>query len=251
MLRYRVIPVLLLHNNELVKTKKFKNPVYVGDPINAVKIFNEKEVDEIIILDITPGLCGNLNYSLIKELAEECFMPLCYGGGIRSLEDADRLFDLGIEKISLRSAIFENPHLIEILAAKYGSQSLVVSIDIKRNILRTPTLFRGKRDLNATKNWLSFIKRMENSGAGEILLNSVDRDGMFSGYDLELISLVSNYVNIPLIALGGASCLEDFKLAIDCGASAVAAGSFFVFSGEHRAVLITYPSSEIADKLFC
>lgn len=243
MLKTRVIPCLLLKNQGLIKTVKFKQPKYVGDPINAVRIFNDKEVDELIFLDITATLENRKPpLDLISQIASECFMPFCYGGGISSVEDIAELFKLGVEKVSINSQAVLNPLLIRRAADLFGSQSIVVSIDVKKNLFGKYRVFiqGGRKPTNLEP--VNFAVQMEEAGAGEIFLNSIDRDGTMQGYDLELIRRVSESVRIPVIACGGAGKLDDFADAIKKGgASAVSAGSFFVFQGSHRAVLITYP----------
>jgi cyclase len=243
MYRDRVIPCLLLKNDGLVKTVKFKDPRYIGDPINAIKIFNEKEVDEIIIIDIEASKQNKEpNFTTIKEIAGECFMPVCYGGGIKNFEHAQKIFNLGIEKISINSLLFNDPTVAEKIAKTYGSQSLVASIDCKKTMLNGYQIVAppGSKNIKKMTSWLTDL---ENMGVGEIFLNSVDRDGTMQGYDLELIKIVSHAVSIPVIACGGASSIEDLLLPITkAGASAVAAGSLFVFHGRHRAVLINYPT---------
>lgn len=246
MLVNRLIPVLLLEDEGLFKTTKFKNPTYVGDPRNAVKIFNEKQVDELCLLDIgaTKGKKGP-DFDFIRELSSECFMPVSYGGGITKLDQVKTLFSLGIEKVILNTVLFNNEGIIKEIADVFGSQSVVASIDLKKN-------FFGKYELrsnNGTKkekdNPIDFVKRLVNLGAGEIIINSIDRDGTRSGLDLELISTISEHLDIPVIACGGVGELEHIREGIiKGGASAIAAGSFFVFHGKHRAVLITYPAQK-------
>jgi cyclase len=252
MRRIRVIPVLLLHKNGLVKSIKFKNYQYVGDPINAVKIFNEKEIDEIVILDIdaTAAKRGP-DFQKIQELAGEAFIPLAYGGGITTIEEVKELFYTGVEKIILNHSAIQNPSLITAAAGLVGSQSVVVSVDVKKNLFgkhKVVTL----NGTNATgEDPVVFAKRMQDTGAGEIFLNAIDRDGTYGGYDLELVKKVSSALNIPLIACGGAGSVEDFTAAVKHGASAVAAGSMFVFQRPHQAVLISYPSQqELKEKLY-
>ena len=236
----RVIPVLLLNNDRLVKTIKFKRPKYIGDPLNAVKIFNDKEVDELIILDIA---AKEPNFHIIEEIATECFMPLTYGGAINSLEHINKLFSIGIEKISLNSLLHFKPNLITEAINQYGSQSIVASIDVKRNIFGKYSVYTKSGSLNTQKEPINFAIQMEDLGVGEIFLNSIDRDGTMEGYDLDLISNITSKINIPLIACGGSGCLEHMKKAINIGkASAVAAGSMFVYHGRHNAVLINYPN---------
>jgi cyclase len=244
-LSHRVIPCLLLRHGGLYKTHKFGAPKYVGDPINAVKIFNEKEVDELMVLDIEASKEGRgPDFALIEELAGECFMPLAYGGGIRSFEDARTLFSLGVEKVCIQTAALSRPELIGEIADHGGEQAVMVSVDVKRNWLGKPRLFSASgRDLGSG-DWRDAVRRAAAAGAGEILLNAVDRDGTLSGPDLELIGEASKIVDVPLIAVGGIGSLEDIAKATQAGASAVAAGAFFVLHGPHRAVLITYPRYE-------
>lgn len=242
MLRTRVIPTLLLNGRGLVKTVKFKEPKYVGDPINAVRIFNEKEVDEIILLDITASREGRgPNFELIAELAEECFMPLAYGGGVRTLEDIRRLLFLGIEKVIINTGAIDNLNLLKDASAEFGAQAIVVSIDVKKRMFGGYQVMRSGKDatqLELKKHALD----CQRAGAGEIVLNSIDNDGTMRGMDLSLIHQISNSLEIPLVAVGGVGSIEDIRAAKNAGASAVAAGSFFVFHGPHRAVLISYPS---------
>lgn len=247
MLTHRVIPCLLLSQSRggLVKTHKFAKPKYVGDPINAVKIFNEKEVDELMVLDIDATREGRgPDFALIEDLASECFMPLCYGGGIRNADDARTLFSIGVEKVSLQSALVANPGLVRDIADRAGEQAVVVSIDVKKNWLGKLQLHSAAGVKPPFADWREAVRAAEAAGAGEILLNAVDKDGTLSGPDLELIREASAIASIPLIATGGISSLGDMKAATDAGASAVAAGAYFVFQGPHRAVLITYPRYE-------
>jgi cyclase len=242
MLKHRVIPSLLLSNNELVKTQKFSKPRYVGDPINAIRIFNEKEVDELMILDIDASKQGREpNYALIEKISSECFMPLCYGGGIKDIGQASKLFTLGIEKVSLQTSAIKNIDLVSQLAKRFGSQSVVVSVDIKKDWRGRKRMYSSSTNKLLDLSWQDYFKALTDAGAGEVVLNSVDRDGMMGGMDLDLIREAAQILPIPMIAAGGVGSLEDIKAAVQCGASAVAVGSFFVFSGPHRAVLITYP----------
>ncbi len=251
MLKHRVIPALLLHNTRLVKTLKFKDPKYVGDPINAIRIFNEKEVDELLVLDIAASKeRREPNFALIEQFAGECFMPLAYGGGVRTIEQARQIFSLGIEKVCVQTAALENAHILTEFASRFGSQSIMVSIDIRKNWLGQPRIYSSILGKALDGEWLQHIKSLVAAGAGEILLNSVDKDGTLSGPDLNLIQLVSASIDVPLIAVGGISSLSDIKAAVDAGASAVAAGAFFVFHGPHRAVLISYPKYHELDNLF-
>lgn len=249
MLKHRVIPALLLSDGGLVKTRQFKDPKYVGDPINAIRIFNDKEVDELMVLDIVASKRKQEpDYTAIELFAGECFMPLCYGGGVRTIEQAARIFDLGVEKISLQSSALLDFQLVSDIANRFGSQSVVVSIDIKNNWLGRPHLYQSNNGKLLKQNWITFAQNAVAAGAGEILINAVDRDGEMCGYDINLIKQAANAVSVPVIALGGARNLQDFKQAVDAGASAVAAGAMFVFHGPHRAVLITYPSYSELEK---
>jgi cyclase len=251
MLRTRVIPCLLLKGQGLVKTVKFKNPKYVGDPINAVKIFNDKEVDELIFLDIEATVEGRKPpIKLISEIASECFMPLSYGGGLRNLEDLRTVFNLGVEKVIVNSYAIENPDFVKEASRRYGSQSVVVAVDAKRNSFGKYEIFSFCGRKKTKLSLVDYVKEMERLGAGEIFLNSIDRDGTMEGYDIEMIKKVTESVSIPVIACGGAGKIEDFVQAVKTGgASAVAAGSMFVFHGKHRAVLITYPLIEELEKI--
>jgi imidazole glycerol-phosphate synthase subunit HisF len=246
MRRVRIIPVLLMHKNGLVKSEQFSNYKYVGDPINAVKIFNEKEVDEIAVLDISATKEKRPpNIEHLREIASEAFMPLSYGGGITKIEQVNEILGNGAEKVIIGKAAFSNPELITEAAMRFGSQSIVVSIDVKKNWLGRYKIYLENATKVIADDLLSYTKKMEELGAGEILLNSIDKDGTFKGYDLELIEKVSSHVSIPVIASGGASYIDDFLKAIKVGkASAVAAGSFFVFQRPHKAVLISYPSNK-------
>lgn len=245
MLNKRLIPLLLLKNGGLVKTTKFKNPIYVGDLINTVRIFNEKEVDELIISDIYATKNGNsINFNLIEQVAGECFMPLTYAGGIRNLDQARTLFSLGVEKICLQSKAYEDPSFITELANIYGSQSICVSIDVFKNWFGNYVIYHSASSSHLTKNWREYLIKLVDAGAGEVIVTSVNKEGTLMGPDLSLIKLASDCVEVPVIASGGIGSLSDIKASFEFGASAVAAGSFFVFHGKHKAVLITYPSNE-------
>jgi cyclase len=250
-LRARVIPCLLLRNGGLVKTVKFDRSTYVGDPINAVRIFNEKEVDELVFLDIgaTPAGAGP-NFELLQDIASEAFMPFGYGGGVTTLEQVRRIFATGVEKVVLNTAAAGNPRLVSGAAELAGSSSVVVSIDAKRSWLGQYSVFVNGGKTDTREDPASYARRMAELGAGEILLNAIHRDGTMEGYDLELIRRVASAVTIPVVAVGGAGRLADFPAAVACGASAVGAGSLFVFHGKHRAVLITYPPYAELERLF-
>lgn len=241
----RVIPCLLLKAGGLVKSVKFQNERYVGDPLNAVRVFNEKEVDELIFLDITATVeKRSPNFEAMAEIASECFMPLAYGGGISKFEQVRQVFNLGVEKVIINAAAFDSPDLIREVAEVYGSQSVVVSIDVKKSFLGKYSVYthRGKVDRKISP--VEHAKNVAALGAGEIFLNSIERDGTGTGYDLTLIRNVSNVVGVPVVACGGAGGLAHFQDAVENGASAVSAGSLFVYYGKHKAVLITYPTQE-------
>ncbi len=243
MLKTRVMPCLLLRNAALVKTIKFKDPSYVGDPINAIRIYNEKEVDELIFVDITATIDNKEpNFKLVEEIATECFMPVCFGGAVRTLDHVRKLFSLGVEKVAVNSYALENPQFITDVANMTGSQSIVVSIDAKKGFWGKYEVFgRGGRKKTG-KDPVAWAKEAEQRGAGEILLTSMDRDGTGEGYDIELIKKVTAAVRIPVIACGGAGKVEHFGQAVkEGGASAVAAGSMVVYFGRNRAVLINFP----------
>lgn len=244
MLRTRVIPCLLLRGEGLVKTTRFKEPRYVGDPINAIRIFNDKEVDELILLDITASREGRgPALGAIRDFSSECFMPVGYGGGIRSLSDAREVLALGIEKIVLNTMALRRPELVAEISREFGAQAVVVSIDVRRKLLGGYEVMAAGGTEKTGLAPVEHAKRMVELGAGEIFLNAIDRDGTGSGYDIALLRSVAQAVSVPLIACGGAGSLADFGAAVREGhASAVAAGSMFVFHGKHRAVLISYPT---------
>ena len=251
MFRHRAIPCLLLKGDGLVKTVNFRYPKYVGDPINAVKLFNDLEVDELVFLDIAATAEGREpGYERVRDIASECFMPICYGGGVRTVEQARLLFQLGVEKVALTTAAVENPPLISQLAQEFGNQSIIVGIDVKRDWLHRSRVYVRSGAKNTGFDPVDHAREVERLGAGEILLNSIDNDGTQQGYDLELVGKVSRGVNVPVIACGGAGSVNDLAAAIQAGASAAAAGSLFVFHGPHRAVLINYPSQAEYRKVF-
>lgn len=247
----RVIPTLLLKGEGLVKTSQFKNPVYIGDPINAVKIFNEKEVDELVLLDITATAeKREPKYSWIKDIVSESFMPIGYGGGIKNIEQAKKLFDIGIEKIIINSASTDF-HFLSSLAAIYGNQSIVVCIDARKNFLGNYTIYTNNGNNKHKISPDTMARSLVDAGTGEIIIQSIDREGTMKGYDIELIKLVSKAVNVPVVASGGAGNLDHLREAITIGgASAVTAGSMFVFKGKHRGILINYPLSDNLKNLF-
>lgn len=245
LMRPRIIPVLLIDDGDLVKTMRFSNPVYLGDPVNAVKIFNIKNVDEMAILDISASKRGKEpDYELLEDIASQAFMPLSYGGGITSVDQALHLLSIGYEKIILNTSLCEKPELVREISSRVGSQSVVASIDAHRqgDGYRCAIL-DGSKAVDVSP--VELARQAEALGAGEIIINSIDEDGMMQGYDEELVSQVASAVSIPVVACGGAGSLDDFKHALDeCNAHAVAAGSFFVFYGKLKAVLITFPYEE-------
>ena len=250
-IKTRVIPVLLLKDDGLVKTIKFQNPVYVGDPINTVRIFNEKEVDELVFLDITATRKKeNPNFSLLEDIAGEAFMPTAYGGGITEFKHAKILFELGFEKIVVNTLTYVNPNVVKSISDVYGDQSVVASIDVKRNIFGKYELYSHGGKVKCKINLETHLQKIREMGVGEVFLNSINRDGAQTGYDLKMIRMVTKSVSIPVVACGGASSISDFSDAVRLGgASAVGAGSMFVFRGKHRAVLISYPEREILARL--
>lgn len=252
MLRPRIIPSLLIHENGLVKTVNFKNPKYVGDPINAVKIFNEKAVDELAIFDIDATVLGKEpNYSLIERLASQSMMPLCYGGGVKTVEQAQRIFSLGIEKIALSSAVLQNPKLITEISDRVGAQSVIVVLDVKKKLLGGYEVYTHNGKKSTGINPFKFIEDAQKLGAGEIVINSIDKDGAMKGYDMDLIAKVREKISLPMTVLGGAGSLQDIEKVIDVhGVIGVAAGSLFVFKGPYKAVLINYPTQLEKNKIF-
>jgi len=243
-LQPRIIPVLLLHKGGLYKTKQFKKPSYVGDPINAVRIFNEKEVDELLILDIN---CSKENkepnYTLIEDIVSEAFMPVGYGGGISSLEIAKKVFQLGVEKVVINSALERNKELLSQIASIYGAQAVVASIDYKKSFLGGTKAYFISGSKKSVHSPIELAQMAAKSGAGELILNSIDRENTYQGYDFELLKQVISSVQIPVVVSGGANTNADFDAAKQAGASGMAAGSMFVYQRPHNAVLISYPSN--------
>jgi len=251
--RIRVIPILLIQNGGLVKSIKFKNHQYLGDPINAVKIFNDKEVDEIAIIDIVASRDGKApDITQISEIAGEAFMPLAYGGGITKLAEIKEILFAGAEKVIINTSAVKNPSLISEAAQQFGSQSVVVSIDVKKDRLGRDRLYNHCSKKSTGKDPVEFAKSIVSYGAGEIFLNSVDKDGTYEGYDITLVKKIANVVDVPVLACGGAGNIADFAKVVQAGcASAVAAGSMFVFQRPHQAVLISYPTQqELEAELF-
>ena len=251
MLQKRVIPCLLLHKNGLYKTIKFKKPNYIGDPLNAIKIFNDKEVDEIIFLDIDATINKQEpNYKLIEDIASECFMPLCYGGGVKNVEQMKKIYSLGVEKISLSSVSITNPSLITEAKDIFGSQSVIVTIDVKKDFWGKEKVFINNGKKNTKIDILTHCKEMERLGAGEIVINSIDRDGVMKGFDIELLKKIKDEINIPIVALGGAGKYEDISNVFkQTNISAVGVGSMFIYQGALNGVLINYPSYDKLQKI--
>lgn len=253
MLRPRIIPCLLVKNGGLVKTVHFEKPKYVGDPINAVRIFNEKEVDELIVVDIDATVQNREpDYSMIKNLASECRMPLCYGGGIKTVDQIDRIISLGVEKVALSAAVLKSPDLISRAAERVGSQSIVAVMDVKKaGLLRRYEVFSHNGTKASGLDPVEFAQLMEKLGAGEVVVNSIDHDGAMKGYDMNLITRVRESISLPMTVLGGAGSLKDIEELIrHMGIIGAAAGSLFVFKGVYRAVLINYPARVEKDALF-
>jgi imidazole glycerol-phosphate synthase subunit HisF len=252
MLYPRIIPCLLVKNKGLVKTVNFKNPKYVGDPINAVRIFNEKEVDELMVLDIGATLDKrDPDYNMIENLASECRMPLCYGGGVATSDQVQRIIQLGVEKVAMSSAALEHPNLVPKASEYVGNQSVVVVLDVKKNDKDGRyEVWTHNGSMNTGKCPLEVAQQMERLGAGEIVINSIDNDGIMKGYDLVLVEKIREAINVPLTVLGGAGSLHDIGQLINkYGVIGAAAGSLFVFKGVYRAVLINYPNRKEKDAL--
>lgn len=253
MLRPRVIPCLLVHQGGLVKTVQFANGKYVGDPLNAVRLFNEKEVDEIMVVDIDASVLNREpDFGLIAKLAEECRMPLCYGGGVKSADQVERIIALGVEKVAISSAALTNPNLISEAARRVGNQSIVVVLDVKKTglIAKHYEVFTHNGRRSSGLSPVDLAHRAESMGAGELVINSIDRDGTLKGYDFDLIDPIREVVNLPITVLGGAGTHVDIAALIRrYGMIGAAAGSLFVFKGKYRAVLIQYPSGAEKDRL--
>ena len=253
MRRVRVIPVLLLKKDGLVKSVRFKNHKYVGDPFNAVRIFNEKEVDELAVIDIMATKEKRKpDIQRIRDIASEAFMPLSYGGGITTIEEVKEILFNGIEKVIINKTAVGQPEFITQIANRFGSQSVVVSIDFKKNFLGRYKVYTDNGTENSGLDPVQWAMECERRGAGEILLNSIERDGTYEGFDLSILQQVTSSVSIPVIACGGASGIHDFLRAVkEAHASAVAAGSMFVFKRPHNAVLISYPAPQaLEEKLY-
>jgi imidazole glycerol-phosphate synthase subunit HisF len=248
----RVIPVLLLRNKGLVKTMKFKDYKYIGDPINAVKIFNEKEVDELAFVDIDASKENREPpYDYLREIASECFMPLSYGGAVRSLDQIKRLIQSGIEKIIVNTAALSDPEFIRTATDAFGSSTIVGAMDVKKNLWGKYQVYSHVKKTTLNIDPLKHAEHLQQLGVGEIFVNNVDLDGMMTGYDFELVARITHGVDVPVIACGGCGSISDIdKVINESGARGAAAGSFFVFHGKHRAVLITYPEYKVLEALF-
>lgn len=248
----RVIPCLLLHDDVFVKTRKFSTPVYVGDPVNTINLFNKFEVDEIVLLDIgCPRTKARPNFALIEDLASECWVPLSYGGGVSSLEDARKILNSGIEKIIFDRLLYDAPQEIEKCVAEFGASSVVACIEVKQNIFGKYEIRTQAAQRKAGISIADACAMLKKTGVGEVIINNISRDGMSTGYDLTMIQEFSSQLDVPVIALGGAASIADFKGAVNCGASAVAAGSFFVFqNGMSSGVLVSYPTRKVLEELF-
>ncbi|MFT7155113.1 MAG: cyclase [Parvicella sp.] len=252
MLIPRIIPCLLLQDGGLVKTVKFKNPKYIGDPINAVKIFNDKEADELIFIDIDASKFNREpDYEVIKDIAQEAFMPLSYGGGIKNLIQIEKVLRVGVEKVVINSASLTGYDLIRNAAKEFGNSTIISAIDFKRSLFGKECVFNHVSSKTLKLNYFDHMKACEDAGAGELFINSVDRDGTFLGYDVKLLSELAEAVNIPVIACGGAGSVEQMvTLVKNTEISSSAAGSIFVFQGPHKAILIKYPERKLLEELF-
>ncbi|MFN8429633.1 MAG: AglZ/HisF2 family acetamidino modification protein [Spirosomataceae bacterium] len=249
MLRSRIIPALLIHQKGLVKTVKFSEPKYVGDPINAVKIFNEKFVDELIVLDIDKSVKSqDPDFELIRKIAIECRMPFCYGGGISTVDQAKMIISLGAEKVALSSAAISNPKLVNDISKEIGVQSVVVILDVRKKLFGGYDTYIHNGKKNVGEDPINLAIKFEALGAGELVINSIDKDGIMSGYDLEIFDRIRNAISIPITILGGSGNLDHMKIMVEkYKILGLAAGSMFVFKGKYKAVLISYPND--SDKI--
>lgn len=253
MLRPRIIPCLLLQNEGLVKTQKFSDPKYVGDPLNAVKIFNEKEADELMVIDIdATRLHKNPNIPLLKQLSVESRMPLCYGGGIKTVEQANQIISVGIEKVALSSKAIESPKVVSQIAKEIGSQSIAVVLDIKKKSFSSKyEVWTHNNTQNTKLDPIELSRKFQDLGAGEIIINSIDNDGMMTGLDIPILEKVYSQLTVPMTVMGGIGSYQDIKSAIQkFRYIGIGVGSFFVFKGRYRAVLINYPSIKERDELY-
>jgi cyclase len=252
MLKTRVIPVLLLKERGLVKGQQFKNHKYVGDPLNVVKIFNEKEVDELVFLDISAtDENRGPDFDIIADIASETFMPFAYGGGVKTVGQVERLFSIGVEKAIINTAAFLDFKFVKESVKVAGSQSIVVSIDVKKSLLGSYEVYVNNGKIKTKLDPTTYAKQMQDLGVGELIVNSIDREGTGKGYDIKLLEMISNAVEIPVVGLGGAGCMQHLMDAKNqTNVSGLAAGDLFIFYGKHKAVLITYPKYSELEKLF-
>lgn len=241
MRRFRVIVCLLISDQGLVKTRRFRKPVYIGDPINAAKIYSEKQADELVVLDIDATRRGAVRFDYIEDIVSEAFMPVGYGGGVRTVSDVAELIKRGVEKVVINTANVESPDVVAEAAARFGSQAVIVSVDVAKSFAFGRSAFVRGGSTRVREKPLDLARRAVKAGAGEILLTAIDREGAYSGYDLEMVRSFADALPVPVIANGGAGKLTDLRSAIDSGASAAAAGSLFVFAGKDEGVLINYP----------
>lgn len=253
MLRTRVMPCLLLKDGGLVKTIRFKDDQYVGDPLNAVRIYNQKEVDEVVVLDISRTTEGKaIDFELVEKIASQCFMPVCYGGGVKSLQDFKTLFSLGIEKVSVSSLLFDGPEVVRQAVEIYGSQSIIATIDLHKPLFRSKYII--KTHSGSTKRSIDLseiVAYCENLGIGEIIINNINQEGTWEGFDIDLLKRVTSNARVPVVAVGGAGSLEDIQAAVcEGGASAVCIGSMAVFQSKGMGVLIKFPKLSDLEKLF-
>ncbi len=245
MLRERIIPCLLLSDGGLVKTQKFKDPRYIGDPINTIHIFNEKDVDEMILVDINASQKNEIDFSLLEELASEAFMPLTYGGGVKNLDDIYKILSCGFEKVLINNQIHDDPNLIIEASKNFGAQSISIGIDVKKNFFGKYIVYIQNGLKKVKISPIELAVYVESLGAGEIFLNLIDRDGMMNGYDVDFIKTITKAVNIPVVACGGAGSVKDIaEVFLKANVSGAAVGSFFIYYGKHKAVLINVPTED-------
>ncbi|WP_374343797.1 AglZ/HisF2 family acetamidino modification protein [Azonexus sp.] len=248
--RHRIIPVLLLSGQGLVKTRKFRDPTYLGDPVNTVRIFNDMEVDEIVLLDIRATLDERPpQFELLRRIGEEALFPLAYGGGVKRIEDATSIIESGFERVVVNTACYTNPNFVRNMCRELGASTVVAAMDFKTRWLRDSSVFVKGGRVPVRGSVIDWARRLEDLGVGEIMVNAIDRDGEMSGYDTELIGKVASAVSVPVIACGGASSFAEMKSAFDVGAAAAAGGAVFVFKGKHRGVLIQYPRANERESL--
>jgi imidazole glycerol-phosphate synthase subunit HisF len=247
----RIIPCVLYSDEGLVKTKKFRSPNYIGDPINSIRLFNDKEVDELLFIDIDASKNkSEPNFTLVQEIASECFMPLSYGGGIKDVHTVEKLLKMGVEKVSINSALLSNLDLCKKISTEFGSSTLIGSIDVKKNLIGRYRVYNHIQKKTLSLDPIDYVKQLEANGVGEIFINNVDLDGTFSGYDISLLQEIENKLSVPIIPCGGAGSLTDLAEVFNkTKIKAVAAGSIFVYTGKFNAVLINFPTEDQKEQI--